>query len=417
MYILVCGESFGAGRAGEGGRRLRAPPPGAGLALAGSSKISPAGCALESRIASWDGAGKPNSDGGGDAPDAYRANPSNKIKGQLSIRLHQQNRRDAKPNATEEKEEDQPLASGEEVSEKTEGEGASGQEERGPRRWRRRERPETSQASGGRQILRCSASSKKTNKAKLSPAKRKDRKRLRERACQAKKREDPDVRDKENAQKRARSGQRLGPAPRGRDVGQGGCPRAQQILPCQENWERGVWHRLKAVDKKNGKMFALKKCFNCFHNSVDAPQRTYRECKYLLELKTYLTDFGLSRTIPKDNLPGNDIILADYISTRWYRPPEVLTWQGAALSTNTWKPSTTPRKSAFTRTGRYDSEKLTPEAYCQALYSEFTASSIGTKQNMTGYSKAVFMTQWTSRRDVVTGVSCSSLVTRMNRLT
>ncbi|EJK45559.1 hypothetical protein THAOC_35822 [Thalassiosira oceanica] len=51
---------------------------------------------------------------------------------------------------------------------------------------------------------------KKTKKTKLSPAatsEKKDRKRLRERAeraCQAKKREDPDVRDKENFQKRAR---------------------------------------------------------------------------------------------------------------------------------------------------------------------------------------------------------------------
>ena len=46
---------------------------------------------------------------------------------------------------------------------------------------------------------------KKTpKKTKLSAAEKKDRKRLRDRARQAKKREDPDVRDKENAQKRAR---------------------------------------------------------------------------------------------------------------------------------------------------------------------------------------------------------------------
>ena len=45
---------------------------------------------------------------------------------------------------------------------------------------------------------------KKTTKTKLSPAEKKDRKRLMDRARQAKKREDPDVRDKENAQKRAR---------------------------------------------------------------------------------------------------------------------------------------------------------------------------------------------------------------------
>ena len=46
---------------------------------------------------------------------------------------------------------------------------------------------------------------KKTpKKTKLSPAEKKDRKRLRDRARQAKKREDPDVRDKENAQQRAR---------------------------------------------------------------------------------------------------------------------------------------------------------------------------------------------------------------------
>jgi len=46
---------------------------------------------------------------------------------------------------------------------------------------------------------------KKTpKKTKLSPAEKKDRKRLSDRARQAKKREDPDVRDKENAQKRAR---------------------------------------------------------------------------------------------------------------------------------------------------------------------------------------------------------------------
>ncbi|EJK56253.1 hypothetical protein THAOC_23901, partial [Thalassiosira oceanica] len=47
---------------------------------------------------------------------------------------------------------------------------------------------------------------KKTPKktTKLSPVEKKDRKRLRDRARQAKKREDPDVRDKENTQKRAR---------------------------------------------------------------------------------------------------------------------------------------------------------------------------------------------------------------------
>ena len=45
---------------------------------------------------------------------------------------------------------------------------------------------------------------KKTKKTKLSPAEKKDRKRLMDRARQAKKREDPDVRDKENAQKRAK---------------------------------------------------------------------------------------------------------------------------------------------------------------------------------------------------------------------
>ncbi|EJK48210.1 hypothetical protein THAOC_33015 [Thalassiosira oceanica] len=162
-----------------------------------------------------------------------------------------------------------------------------------------------------------------------------------------------------------------------------------------------VW---KAVDEKNGKNVALKKCFDCFRNQCDA-QRTYRECKYLRELTGHeniveleavllaetgsdiylsfnymesdlsnvikagllesihikfiayqllkalkfihsasvvhrdlkpanvlidtscrikVADFGLSRSIPEDNLPGNDIILTDYISTRWYRPPEVL---------------------------------------------------------------------------------------------
>ena len=37
---------------------------------------------------------------------------------------------------------------------------------------------------------------RKSKKTKLSPAEKKDRKRLRERARQAKKREDPDIRDK-----------------------------------------------------------------------------------------------------------------------------------------------------------------------------------------------------------------------------
>ncbi|EJK53723.1 hypothetical protein THAOC_26777 [Thalassiosira oceanica] len=45
---------------------------------------------------------------------------------------------------------------------------------------------------------------KSTKKTKLSPAEKKDRKRLRDRARQARKREDPNVRDEENAQKRAR---------------------------------------------------------------------------------------------------------------------------------------------------------------------------------------------------------------------
>ena len=57
---------------------------------------------------------------------------------------------------------------------------------------------------------------KKTpKKTKLSPAEKKDRKRLRDRARQAKKREDPYVRDKENAQKRARqAGKREDPVVR-----------------------------------------------------------------------------------------------------------------------------------------------------------------------------------------------------------
>ncbi|EJK49404.1 hypothetical protein THAOC_31725, partial [Thalassiosira oceanica] len=45
---------------------------------------------------------------------------------------------------------------------------------------------------------------KKTKKTKLSPAEKKDRIRLRDRARKARKREDPEVRGKENAQQRAR---------------------------------------------------------------------------------------------------------------------------------------------------------------------------------------------------------------------
>ncbi|EJK72614.1 hypothetical protein THAOC_05837 [Thalassiosira oceanica] len=76
------------------------------------------------------------------------------------------------------------------------------------RQMRDREGPSQEPAVRNRRVG-CSTSKKAKRKRRseedqTSPAEKKDRKRLRDRARQAKKREDPDVRDRENAQKRAR---------------------------------------------------------------------------------------------------------------------------------------------------------------------------------------------------------------------
>ena len=63
-----------------------------------------------------------------------------------------------------------------------------------------------------------------------------------------------------------------------------------------------------------------------FIHSASVVHRDLKPANVLIDASCHIkvADFGLSRSIPEDNLPGNDIILTDYISTRWYRPPEVL---------------------------------------------------------------------------------------------
>ena len=143
----------------------------------------------------------------------------------------------------------------------------------------------------------------------------------------------------------------------------------------------------KAIDKKTHEIVALKKCFDAFQNATDS-QRTYREIMLLQELNGHeniirllnvikaendkdiylvfeymetdlhtviranilepihkqfimyqllkalkfihsagiihrkVCDFGLARCITSSS--GKDVVMTDYVATRWYRAPEIL---------------------------------------------------------------------------------------------
>ena len=123
----------------------------------------------------------------------------------------------------------------------------------------------------------------------------------------------------------------------------------------------------KAIDKKTHEIVALKKCFDAFQNATDS-QRTYREIMLLQELNGHeniirllnvikaendkdiylvfeymetdlhtlkpsnilinsdsyikVCDFGLARCIT--TATGKDVVMTDYVATRWYRAPEIL---------------------------------------------------------------------------------------------
>eukprot|EP00928_Gymnodinium_smaydae_P061899 TRINITY_DN4586_c0_g1_i1.p1 TRINITY_DN4586_c0_g1~~TRINITY_DN4586_c0_g1_i1.p1 ORF type:complete len:449 (+),score=91.74 TRINITY_DN4586_c0_g1_i1:184-1530(+) len=58
-----------------------------------------------------------------------------------------------------------------------------------------------------------------------------------------------------------------------------------------------VW---KVVEKESGKMMALKRCFDAFHNSTDA-QRTFREIMFLTELNGHDNIVRLMHVVKADN--------------------------------------------------------------------------------------------------------------------
>ena len=235
-----------------------------------------------------------------------------------------------------------------------------------------------------------------------------------------------------------------------------------------------------------------------FIHSASVVHRDLKPANVLIDASCHIKvcDFGLSRSVPEENLPGNDIILTDYISTRWYRAPEVLVgsrhygfsvdlfsvgciiaemfrtqplMQGSssmdqlerifelcgnprATDIQSWNSPSALKIVNIVRAKRRvrldqmcphlpkeakklvkqllrldpsrrgtavsglehefleafhdsskecayphgpvdigidDGTKLTPDAYRQALYSEFSSDSTGTEQKMTGYSKAV----------------------------
>lgn len=74
-----------------------------------------------------------------------------------------------------------------------------------------------------------------------------------------------------------------------------------------------VW---KIIERKSRKSFALKKCFDSFRNEVDA-QRTYREVKYLQQLRHHENIVKLVSVFQPED--GRDIYLIfDYMPTDLY---------------------------------------------------------------------------------------------------